>query len=228
MISRLAFLLVAGLTLDSSCVQAQPVEQPPMNRQAHRADTALPTLINQWWQWAFSMPDIISPLNDPTGALCKVGQMQPGERGDVFFLAGGQGGIKTIRSCTLSDRQAIFFPVLNVFSTHIPNDPHPFTCDQAMRRVKLNNASARLVHAELDGNPLTSIVPVVSDTCFDLLANASFPEPRPVAYPTAAAGEWVMLTPLAKGQHTLKFGGHYVNDNNEVFSEDVVYHLTVE
>src|SRR5688572_13524708 len=62
----------------------------------------------QWWQWALSIPPSTNPLLDQTGADCMVGQ-----RGDLWFLAGGLFGGTFTRTCAVPEGVTLFFPAVN-------------------------------------------------------------------------------------------------------------------
>ena len=64
---------------------------------------------NMWWQWTYTMPKEVSPVRDNTGENCHVGQ-----KGDVWFLAGGYGTSKISRECVIPEGKHIFFPVINM------------------------------------------------------------------------------------------------------------------
>ena len=65
-----------------------------------------------WFQWILSQPRIGNPGFDPTGANCASGQS-----GDVWFLAGSFNQTLVERTCTIPSGKAIFFPILNSFTS---------------------------------------------------------------------------------------------------------------
>jgi hypothetical protein len=67
--ARLVFRL--GLALGVGTAVASDLEEP------------LPQMSAQWWQLIISIPSIVNPILDSTGANCMVGK-----RGPVWFLAG--------------------------------------------------------------------------------------------------------------------------------------------
>src|SRR5919197_4529460 len=63
----------------------------------------------KWWQWAFSTPTSVNPLNDDTGENSHLNQAGP-----VWYLCGTFGENKfPKRKCTLPYDKAILFPVIN-------------------------------------------------------------------------------------------------------------------
>src|SRR4051794_36336370 len=73
------------------------------------ADRSSPQLAAEWWQWAMSAPDEENPVTDTTGSNCATGQ-----RGPVWFLAGGFGSSKVHRVCSIPAGKVLFFPVINM------------------------------------------------------------------------------------------------------------------
>jgi hypothetical protein len=63
------------------------------------AQTGLPPLTAQWWQWVLSIPTDNNPTLDTTGEDCMVGQQGP-----IWFLTGANFGGETppvTRSCSM-------------------------------------------------------------------------------------------------------------------------------
>jgi hypothetical protein len=79
------------------------------------SETDLDELTAQWWQWALSIPTVVNPLEDTTGANCMVGQSDP-----VWFLAGFFNGSAATRSCSVPEGAALFFPVINAINFNTP------------------------------------------------------------------------------------------------------------
>lgn len=183
-------------------------------------------LSNEWWQWAHSAPADVNPVRDRSGANCGVGQ-----NGPVWFLAGGYGSSKIHRVCSVPYGKAIFFPVINM--VYWPqSDNSSFTCDQAKAAAALNNDTAIDLYAALDGVVIRDVKQyrVSSKECFDVFARMP-PSQRPyTAHPSASDGYWLLLNPLKRGHHFLKFGGRY-NRNSRDYGrmvQDIEYELVVQ
>ncbi len=179
----------------------------------------------EWWQWAISTDDEINPVRDLTGANCAVGQS-----GSVWFLAGGFGSSKIRRTCTVPAGKSLFFPVINM--VYMPAKGYKLlTCEEAKTAAALNNKTAIDLFAELDGVPMPDVrrYRVTTHGCFD--AYARIPEvQRPIkGYPAASDGYWLVLRPLEKGKHVIKFGGRYNRNSNEYgrMVQDIEYELVV-
>ena len=198
----------------------------PLAPDAAFTGRPIATLANEWWQWAMSIPDATNPLRDQNGEHCARGQ-----GGKVWFLAGGFGSSKIRRTCTIPPGKPLFFPLVNM--AYWPrSSASQFTCEQAKLSAALNNDTAIELFAELDGTSIEGLKQyrVASQTCFDMFARI----PRNVrpykAYPAASDGYWLLLKPLKKGHHSLKFGGRY-NRKSGAFGrmvQDIEYELIVQ
>lgn len=183
-------------------------------------------LSNGWWQWAMHFSDQKSPLNDRSGARCAAGQ-----RGPVWFLAGGYGSSKIHRVCTVPPDKAIFFPLINMAAWPEKGD-RTYTCDQAKADAARNNETASGLFAELDGVAIQELrqYRVSSEKCFNVFAQMPSAKRPYNAYPAASDGYWLLLKPLSKGHHVLKFGGRY-NQNDSAYGQmvqDIEYELLVQ
>lgn len=233
---RSSFLLSTAVTLlfaASTTLAQQPssiqVPEDLVPVHAHRSSTPLPELANQWWQWAFSMPPSLSPLHDEDGQFCQIGQIHKAHKGDVLFLAGGPGGHSTHRECTISHRQAILIPILNIYMSHDPRSHRVDSCDHARQWTALQNTQVSDLIATVDGVESQDIHSLNAETCFDLFGGRSPRFQGAPAYPTATAGRWLFLKPLKKGHHVLHVAGSYLNkDGSTFFMDDTTYDLTVE
>ncbi len=188
-----------------------------------------------WWQWVFSVPASKNPALATSGTIdCSVGQS-----GNVWFLAGNflTGGSYTL-SCTVPVGKALFIPLINSWSDNVcsavPADVptlHVYAASYVFPPVDL--------HASIDGKSLTklesyrAISPVFSytlppspDNLIDAGFGVSLPGdcwPSLTITPAVADGYYIMLAPLAKGSHTINFGGTGPGG----FTLDMTYNLTV-
>ncbi|MGE5139445.1 MAG: hypothetical protein ACM3JD_08300 [Rudaea sp.] len=189
-----------------------------------------------WWRWVYKTPAETNPLFDPTGANCEEGQSGP-----VWFLAGTAGGATT-RHCTIPAGKAIFFPVINVNVDYpCPGDPWPVDNQAALTaglrdfaRFIINGTTG--LYAKVDGRNLRNLDRYRAiSPLFWFKADPSLSAAWGDACLTGqdqvgvADGYWIMLAPLAVGEHELSFGGWFkVPELGLDFPVDVSYHLTVK
>ncbi|MBA5606813.1 hypothetical protein H3H36_15770 [Duganella sp. FT3S] len=217
--SLCAVLLVAAMPL---VAHAADVVLPP---GASVAGHSVPQLAGEWWQWVESASDEDSPVNDRSGAKCAVGQ-----QGDVWFLAGGFGSSMIHRTCTVPEGKHLFFPVINmVYWRHEGGNA---SCEQVKRYAALNNNTALDLFAEIDGVAVDGVSQyrAASEQCFDAYARVPVGQYPNSAYPAATDGYWLLLPPLAKGRHVVKFGGRYnrASPAHGRMLQDIEYELLVE
>ncbi len=189
---------------------------------AEKAYPPLEVLSGQWWQWALSIPAAINPVTDTTGEFAAVGQSGP-----VWYLAGNFGGT-TVRTVTVPADKALFVPILNYFAggfLHAAGyPPGPIEYERELCKEAIDQATG--MSCEVDGVaiPITAENRVQSAPCavhlpaYNLLQDAAATIPAMVA-----DGYYVLLEPLAAGEHTIHFIGA-IGD----FSLDVTYNITVE
>lgn len=160
--------------------------------------------VNIWWQWTVTMSDETSPVRDNTGKYCHVNQS-----GDVWFLAGGYGISKIKRHCIIPEGKHIFFPIINM--AYWPQNDESKTCEDVKNEAALNNSELYFVYAELDGQSIPNLRNnrIKSKNCFDLHELFAKSHKAKKVYPSATDGYWLMLKPLAKGKHELKFNAQY-------------------
>ena len=215
--------IAIGLTVPVKVVSAQGL--PPGQ---------LPELTGEWWQWAFSIPNSVSPLFDTTGENCMIGQ-----RGSTWFLAGISGTGSATRSCDIPAGATMFFPVINFVNLNTP-------CNQGGVNLTVKELQAQIqpaingihsVSVTVDGQDVkkTLLRRVVSDPFEAALpvqnlfgpdgCSPGVPVSPGIYSPGVDGGDYVSLPPLSPGAHTLHF--HAESDSN-VFGhvvQDVTYNL---
>lgn len=181
-----------------------------------RADEPPVALLNEWWQWAVSIPSAVNPILDNSGKACALGQ-----RGNLWFLVGNTGG-KTSRQCSLPAGSRVLIPLHNTFCFADGKR----TATQCYEDVARQYASFTSWSAELDGVPqeLIDQPPVPGEYVFNVAVprNGLF-DFRPGLYRvTAAAGRWTIIDLAVPGVYALR-----VRSMSPRFASDVTYQLTV-
>jgi len=196
-----------------------------------------------WWSWALGIPAASNPVIDETGEFGDVDQ-----QGSVWFLAGTFGATAE-RTLSVPTGKKLFFPIINSvwwapddveFAAMIAEDvlgldPEEFTDKELIELMAVLQVTfdTLQMHCTVDGVEITNLedyfavsppFPII-DT--DLLDDWEVPISQPNC--AIAAGYWLMLNPLKKGEHTIHFSAD--GQGNPVFADfalDVTYHLTVE
>ncbi len=189
-----------------------------------------------WWQWAYSIPQPDNPLFDETGAMASNGQSGP-----VWFLAGVFNVSGTAeRTITVPPGKALFIPILNAEWDNLCPvlDPQPDPED--LVDVLTANVSGFLdavdaLEFEVDGTPLSGLfefrvgpgapfsVTFPDNNLFQFFGCSNVTPGT--HFPFVSGGYYVMLGPLRKGEHTLRFSGHTTAFGG--FGLDITYHITV-
>jgi hypothetical protein len=181
-----------------------------------RADEPPLPLLNEWWQWAMSIPSGVHPLLDNNGNRCALGQ-----RGNLWFLTGNTGG-KTDRQCSVPAGTRVLIPLHNGFC--VPDAAR--TADQCYESVAQDYASFTSWSVELNGVPQAVIdqppVPGESVFTFAVPRNGLFDYKAGLYRASIAAGRWSLVDLSAPGLYTLR-----VRSKSPRFALDVTYALAV-
>lgn len=181
-----------------------------------RANEPPVTLLNEWWQWAVSIPSAVNPILDNSGKACALGQ-----RGNLWFLASNTGG-RTTRLCTLPAGTRVLIPLHNTFCFA----DGARTAEKCYDDVLRDYAAFTAWSVELDGVPQAVIdqPPVPGEYVFDVVVPRNgLADYKPGLYrATAAAGRWALIDVALPGLYTLR-----VQSRSPRFASDVTYHLTV-
>lgn len=183
-----------------------------------------------WWQWVWAIPLANNPTADTNGQFAALGQS-----GNVWFLAGTQGG-SAERTASVPANKALFFPVVNTIWVNLPDlGDNPWSKDQESYARDLIGASidtATGVACEIDGVAVKQIAAYRCKTAKGGEFMVQIPEgnigglPLQGTYgPSVDDGIYLMLAPLSAGQHTIHFTAA-LGDGS--WSLQVTYHLTVE
>jgi len=203
----------------------------------------------EWWKWQLSLPYTDHPVFSLDGADCATGQV-----GKVWFLTGAfstevpQNELNTVvrESCSVPTGKAILFPIINVICSNIEIPPFQLieegpnsnveTCASSF--VEGPNAVAGDLFVEIDGRSIENIeIYQFQSPVFDF--EFSDPSDNILGVDCSVAdcdnarsvsdGFWVMLPPLSRGDHTIRFTGSFREPQTEdlIFGLDVTYLLTV-
>jgi hypothetical protein len=179
----------------------------------------------RWWQWVTSIPRDFNPGYERTGMYCERNQTWP-----VWFLVGTfEEFASAERRCTIPCAMAIMFPAI-VSEKSFVEYPQLRTEGELVNMASEANERVKSAYIEIDGIRLPNIKHFRIRSCpFDLY----FPENnifgvQPGVTRSVSEGYWIILGPLTRGIHQLRFGGEaYMMDALE-FKTDVIYHLTVK
>jgi hypothetical protein len=184
-------------------------------------------LAARWWQWVLEIPAAQNPLLDTTGEFAAVGQSGP-----VWFLAGTWGGGPATRRFTVPAGKPLFFPIVNYFACgflHAPGlnsdyPPGPIAYERAMCKEFIDTVT--YLACEVDGVAIQitqqnreQSVPFA----LYLPAGNVFQEAPTWSAPGVDEGYYVLLAPLARGQHTIRFAAAGPD-----FSLEVTDYITVQ
>jgi hypothetical protein len=185
-----------------------------------------------WWQWALAIPASGNPINDPTGALCAVGQ----STGPVFYLAGGT---DITRHCTIPAGKTLVFPIINSECSNLEAAPWYGGNGQELRTcagwwgdfIEIDSLAVMI-----DGKKVKNLgyfraqSPVFDFVIPDTTDNFLGVDPAVVGTHgiSVSDGYWVIVEPLSPGHHVIHFEG--VWKPNPVCAncyQRMTYHLTV-
>ena len=191
-----------------------------------------------WWQWVYAQPAIdvggtnTNPVFDSTGAYAASGQEDGiGPDNRIFFLVGSFGS-DVVRTVTVPEGKALFFPVINYEYDNALDPPTNYEVPKLRELVAAIMDGATSLYARLDGIPL-EIFRTKSPT-FDYTMpdeNSVYdyfglegPQFQGRIKPAVSDGYWVYIPPLPPGDYLLEFGGAIP----PAFSINITYNLTIE
>lgn len=223
-------------------VQAKPLGGPGGSGEAKAYGTTFGEMSAAWWTWVGKLPTANHPLTTDGPVDCSLGQIGP-----IWFLAGvtsEDSGDSVERTCTVPNNRALFYPLINGFWINLEGDDS--TVEDKREELDflfdiLNPLSAPPpvypcnLSSMLDGEPTQHLYPIVriqSPPFHLLLNNNLFDPPYPIGSEDSEAvsdGYWVLIPPLAEGEHTIQIHGGLCDssDGSEFFEVDVTYILTV-
>ena len=187
---------------------------------------------SEWYRWFFGAPGSTHPILDATGVHCAVNQ---NPSSPVFFLGGTVGG-KASRKCQIPKGKAIFFPIINAGVDNGGVPPAEVLTEPQLLAAATGAMKDAKVTASLDGKDIPDLARyLVPPTRFnytvppgDNLYRANGAEGvSGLIEPVFATGFYLLLPPLARGVHQLKFYGSNVSAG-QTFVSDVTYELSYE
>jgi hypothetical protein len=210
-----------------------------------------------WWQWAYSLPGQNHPLTDFTGMDCDAGQsggvwFLAGTWVDACDCECQRNPKKTyecdpgnqvIRGCTVPAGKALYFPILNVECNTAQEGSAFYREDVG----ELEDCAASFVDGE-GNNPFNAIPKdleveingVLLENPYAYRTQSSvfefhLPEGNILGvdagvYFSASDGYFIMLAPLPKGQHTIRFAGKFVNSETGdlIYGLHVIYYIRIK
>jgi hypothetical protein len=182
-----------------------------------------------WWNWTGAGPGNV--LGDTDGSVATQAQSGP-----VFFLAGTQGGTPVSRTFDVPSGKFVLFPLLNIIVANGPDTGFATTLEEAAAFGD-QQAAATFV-ANIDGVDVPDLAShrEKSPQNFTYVVQPGTGNFPPGTYNDANSdGYWLMLEPLAAGDHTIHFGGTSVDFQTAEgttllpsFTVDVTDHVTVQ
>jgi hypothetical protein len=190
----------------------------------------IPVLTGQWWQWAYSLPTSQNPLTDVTGERCMFGQ-----RGPIWFLLGNEGKNAPPRTCSVPEGAILFFPVINAVNFNTPGkcgntsqDLNTLTLLRQSVAQFIDPVPVQDLFASVDGHSIKNLIQRVKSEPFAVALpkkpdNLCGDVDAGIYAPAVDDGYYVLLEPLERGKHTVKFGSTATS-----FPQNNTYNLTIE
>jgi hypothetical protein len=186
----------------------------------------------RWWHWLFSIPASTNPNVTAGDVQCSIGQA-----GDVWFLGGAFGGTAN-RKCTIPAGKSLFVPLVNTVIYH-PKGKDTLNSLRQQADAFVSQVGGDSLYCTLDQGTCAGFTGINLKIFRATTPTFSVMPPSPgVLLPPGqlsgpgsgdklvADGYWMLLNPLAPGEHTISFGGVW---GPGVFDKvNVTYTLTVE
>lgn len=188
-----------------------------------------------WWQWLVAFPPDENPVLDPTGQYAGQGQSLPSYAGPMYFLTGTFGGEPVVRGITIKRDKYILVPIVNTWWDQYPGLwnplglPDPLSIED-LRAICAYFMDQAIVTCTIDGRDVwrperfrfkTSVFSLTFDPDFA----AWYEYGTPYLRTAVGDGYFLILSPLAPGQHVIHFTGEIPEFQ---FKVDVTYNITVE
>jgi hypothetical protein len=238
-------VLVAFATTLAPALSAQEAQQQ-VKHLVYPADEATPygtyaELSASWWQWCYSMTPAAHPLTDSA-------DVSAGQTGDVWFLGGSWAPsfvsditmlAQANRNVVIPSGKALFLPISNASATgwELQNyfDP-PLEVNQENLTAVATGwmEPTKVMQCKIDGRAVGNLdsYRVVSDVFEIQLPEGNFLGAEPGPTPAVSDGVYLLIPPLAPGEHTISFFAYVDNKvqkqgYNFNFIQDISYTITV-
>jgi len=211
-------IALAAASLPASRAAAQAVPFDPMLYGA---------LAAAWQQHIMRIPVPANPSTDFTGVHALVGQSGP-----VYYLAGAPTTDPVHRHVTLPRGKYLFFPLVTVECSTV--EPAPFFGSNYVELSQCAGsffAATDVLSCTIDGVPVTGLTGYRAQSplySFDMP-----PQNNVLGLPgvrgglSVADGFWLLLEPLAPGNHVVHFTALLTTGIGQGFSQNITYHITV-
>jgi len=180
----------------------------------------------EWWKWALALPVDGHPFLNSPDFHCNAGQT-----GHVWFL--GAPFDPTERTCTIPAGKSVFFALLNAECSDLEGLGTTEADQRTCAKFFADHISD--LFCSIDGVPVKNLAAYgVQSPQF------TFTAPTPWIFgdtggtgTSVSDGYFLMLAPLSRGAHTLRYGGsfHFSTAEGDPFnfdgSIDITYHLIV-
>lgn len=206
--------IVSLLTLISLALSVSPIAQAAALPAGSIVDgKTIGEWTADWWKWALSYPPSNNPVLDTTGESASLGDM-----GSVFFLAGTFSPDAVHRNFAVPSGKYILIPLINGFMSAEGTEAE-MRERLATYVVTINGDS---LHASVNGVAIPNLsshreVSPVFDIA--LPADNIFGAPEGTYTPSVSDGYWIMLEPLAPGNHVIRFGGRSEGSTDPTFPD---------
>jgi hypothetical protein len=187
-------------------------------------------------QWVYGQPLDHSPLFDPTGANCAVGQ-----RGPVWYIAriAGPPVFTGERSCTIPHSKSLLLYIGAIVNAYPCPPEFGFEPATGQSLYDFLSTGARegmdlvdQLEVSLDGRMLNDVMSYrfASDDLFEITGDPSLravfdPCITGSPQPAVVDGFFMMFKPLARGEHTVRVHGTATPIGHD---KTFIYHLTSE
>lgn len=208
-----------GETVNNNSVLFQPNSKP--------YGLTFGDLAAKWHQWLYSIPSQVNPATDTNGRNCAQNQAGP-----IWILAGTTGG-SVERTCTVPAGKAIMFPIIASECSYAEN---PNLKTESELRACAKSPDNGVTHLELtiDGTSIKDLQKYRAESPLFKLTfskdNLGGVTPGPSQ--GVADGFWIILKPLAPGDHNIHFSAASVDytatGGTSRFVIDTTYHLKVQ
>ncbi|UFS71894.1 hypothetical protein LPW11_06790 [Geomonas sp. RF6] len=183
-----------------------------------------------WWQWHIQTPNGGALYGDDDSWNGQYDCVSGQKLVPVFFLVGGGSSTTTaIRTCTIPQGKAIFFPIINAECSTVEADPFYGGTEYDLRSCVSswgNATNLKTLRVTVDGAPLQHLQNARAQSpVFTFHSVATGILGVDGTGSSASDGYWVLLNPLPPGKHTIHFEAAAPEVNNY---QSVTYKLTVE